>query len=97
MAEKRSPTAHRTPSQIRKHTRTYQATTEQKKNRAARNKARAAAIRSGKAQKGDGKDVHHVVPLSKGGSKAVSNTRVVSRSSNRGHGMTKGKKPNKGR
>lgn len=97
MAEKRSPTAHRTPSQIREHGRTYQASAEQKKNRAKRNKARAAAVKAGQARKGDGKDVHHVKPLSKGGSNTKGNTRVVSRSKNRGHGMTNGKKPNKGR
>ena len=97
MPEKRSPTAHRTPSQIKKHGRTYQATPAQKKKRAARNKARREAVRDGRASKGDGKDVHHVKPLSKGGSNKKSNTRVVSKSKNRGHGMTKGKKPNKGK
>ena len=97
MTEKRSPTAHRTPSQIKKHSRTYQATEEQKKNRAARNAARAAAIKAGTAKKGDGKDVGHIKPLSKGGSNAASNTRVQSRETNRGHGMTRGAKPNKGK
>ena len=37
----------------------YHATAEQKKKRAARNKARRAAIKAGKVRKGDGKDVHH--------------------------------------
>jgi hypothetical protein len=92
--EKRSPTAHRTPSQTKRHGRTYHATTTQKKRRAARNKARRQAIREGRASKGDGKDVHHVKPLSKGGSTKKSNTRVISASKNRAHGMTKGKKPN---
>lgn len=97
MTEKRSATAHRTPSQIKKHTRTYQATKEQKENRAMRNAARAEAIRDGRAAKGDGKDIDHKRPLSKGGSNAKSNTRVRSRSKNRGHGMTRGSKPNKGK
>lgn len=61
----------------------YQGTTEQKKNRAARNGARRTAEASGKVSKGDGKDVDHKKPLSKGGSKATSNTRVTSKSSNR--------------
>jgi hypothetical protein len=95
--EKRSPTAHRTPGQIREHGRTYQASPEQKQNRAKRNAARAEAEAAGRARKGDGKDVHHKVPLSQGGSNEPSNTRVTARSSNRGHGMTKGSKPNKGR
>lgn len=90
MAEKRSPTAHRTPSQIREHTRTYQATEEQKHNRAQRNAARREAERKGEVRKGDGKDVDHVRPLSKGGSNSDANTRVVSRSKNRGHGMSPG-------
>lgn len=92
MAEKRSPTMHRTPSQVKKHVRGYQATTKQKKLRAARNKARAQMMREGRVKKGDGKDVDHKKPLSKGGSNSRSNLRVVSRSKNRGHGMSKGKK-----
>lgn len=64
----------------------YQSSPEQKKNRAARNKARRAAIKAGKAKKGDGKDVGHIKSLKSGGSKSVSNTRVQSRSSNRSHG-----------
>jgi len=94
---KRSDTAHRTPAQIREHGRTYQASAEQKKNRAKRNAARREAIRDGRASKGDGKDIDHKTPLSKGGSNAKSNTRVVSASANRGHGMTRGAKANKGK
>ncbi len=37
----------------------YHSSPKQKKNRAARNASRASMIRSGKASKGDGKDVHH--------------------------------------
>lgn len=95
--QKRSPTAHRTPGQIKRHGRTYQASTTQKKRRAARNKARRQAEKDGRVRKGDGKDVHHKKPLSKGGSNKKSNTQVTSKSKNRGHGMTKGKKANKGK
>lgn len=45
----------------------YQGTEEQKKNRAARNAARAKLMKQGKVRKGDGKDVAHVKALSKGG------------------------------
>ena len=62
----------------------YHAKPEQKKNRAARNAAR----RESGLQKGDGKEVDHKKPLSKGGSNAKSNRRVVSRHANR----TKGSK-----
>lgn len=85
-------TAHRTKAQIKKHGRTYQATAEQKKNRAARNKARATMVKAGKVKKGDGKDVDHKKPLSKGGSNTKSNLRVTSKAKNRGHGMSKGKR-----
>ena len=59
----------------------WAATTEQKKRRAARNKARRQAIREGKVAKGDGKEVDHVAMNRKGplGSK----TRVVSKATNR--------------
>lgn len=95
--ETRSKTAHRTPSQIKRHGRTYQASKTQKKRRAARNKARRQAEADGRVRKGDGKDVDHKKPLSKGGSNKKSNTRVTSKSKNRGHGMTKGAKANKGK
>jgi len=61
----------------------YHWTVKAKKERAARNKARAAALKSGKVKRGDGKDVDHKNPLSKGGSKSIKNTRVLSRKSNR--------------
>jgi hypothetical protein len=62
----------------------YQSSPEQKKNRAARNKARAEAIKDGRVRVGDKKDIDHKKPLSKGGSNKKSNTRVVSRKTNRG-------------
>ena len=52
---------------------------EQVKNRATRNKAR----KDKGLKKGDPREVDHKKPLSKGGSKAKSNTRVVSRKTNR--------------
>ena len=95
--ERRSKTAHRTPSQIRRHGRTYQAKPEQKKKRAKRNAARKKMEKKrGKAAL-RGKDVGHKKPLSKGGSNSAKNLKVQSKSKNRGHGMTRGKKPNKGR
>jgi len=58
------------------------ASPEAKKDRAARNKARARAG----LKKGDGKEVDHKKPLSKGGTNSKSNTRVVSRKTNRKKG-----------
>lgn len=62
------------------------------KDRAARNKARAHAIKAGKVKKGDGKEIDHKVPLRSGGSTADSNTRVRSASANKSdNGHRKGK------
>ena len=73
----------------------YQSSSTQKKNRAARNKARAAAVKRGSAKKGDGKDIGHIKSLKSGGSKSTSNTKVQSRSSNRSHGGRIGNKAGK--
>lgn len=85
----RSKTAHRTPGQIKRHGKTYQARPDQVKKRAQRNAARAKLEDEGKVKKGDGKDVGHKTPISKGGSNARSNLSVQSRKKNRGHGMSK--------
>jgi hypothetical protein len=95
--EKRSKTAHRTPSQIKRHGRTYQATSTQKKKRAKRNAARAKVVKKRGAAAVRGKDVGHKKPLSKGGTNAASNLKVQTKKKNRGHGMTKGKKANAGK
>lgn len=60
----------------------YQGTTEQKKRRADRNRARRKAIREGRVSKGDGKELDHVGYHRKGRLKNVP-TRVVSRHANR--------------
>jgi len=60
----------------------YQGTAEQKKNRAARNAARAKMMKAGKVKKGDGKDVAHVKAFDKGGSNKTG-LRVESKSTNR--------------
>jgi len=52
------------------------------KDRAARNLARAHAMKEGKVKKGDGKQVDHKVPLRAGGSTKDSNTRVRSAKAN---------------
>lgn len=60
-----------------------------KKDRASRNGARRIMEREGKVTKGDGKDVDHKKPLSKGGAKSRSNLRVQSATSNRSFPRTK--------
>jgi hypothetical protein len=61
--------------------REYHGTEEQKKRRAARNKARRHLEKAGRVHKGDGKDVDHRDRNPHNGS--PSNLRVRDRSSNR--------------
>lgn len=61
----------------------YHGKPEQIKNRSARTTARRKANEDGRTSKGDGKDLDHKRPLSKGGSNSDSNLRAVSASSNR--------------
>lgn len=60
----------------------YHSKPEQKKNRAARNKARKEMG----LKAGDPREVDHKKPLSKGGSNSKKNLRVVSRTTNRKKG-----------
>lgn len=53
------------------------------KERSKRNAARALMMEEGRAYKGDGKDVDHKKPLSKGGGNGRGNLRVVAASKNR--------------
>lgn len=52
---------------------------------AKRKRLRRAFEKDGKVHVGDGKDVDHKVPLSKGGSNSESNGRVTSASANRSY------------
>lgn len=72
----------------KKEYREFGGTAKQKKNRAARNKARRQLMREGKVSKGDGKDVGHKTALHNGGSKGRSNVRVESRKTNRAAGAS---------
>jgi hypothetical protein len=63
----------------------YDGTPVVKKKRAARNKARRTMEKEGLVSKGDGKDVDHKRPLSKGGSGDRGNLRVKSASANRSY------------
>lgn len=84
MKEKRDPSSHRTPSQIKKMDRNYNATPEMRHKRSMNNQARAALMKEGKVRKGDGKDVDHKRPLRSGGGNSRGNLRVVPASRNRG-------------
>ena len=71
------------PRPYKKEYEQYQGTEEQKKNRASRNAARREMMKLGKARKGDGMDVEHVTPLSKGGKSTASNLRMEKQHDNR--------------
>lgn len=68
---------------------TYDGTPAVKKKRAQRNKARRMLEREGVVSKGDGKDVDHKKPLSKGGTTTRSNLRAVPASKNRSFARNK--------
>lgn len=61
----------------------YNSKPEQIKARSERTTTRRAANAAGITHKGDGKDIDHIKPLSKGGSNTKGNERVVSASVNR--------------
>ena len=61
----------------------YDGTEAVKKKRAQRNKARRMLEREGVVKKGDGKDVDHMTPLSKGGTSTRSNLKAKPASANR--------------
>jgi len=61
----------------------YDGTEAVKKKRAQRNKARRMLERENVVHKGDGKDVDHKKPLSKGGTTVISNLRAKPAAANR--------------
>ena len=67
------------PRNYKEEYREYHGKPEQIDNRAKRNKAR----RESGLKKGDGKEVDHKTPLSKGGGNSKGNTSITSRTSNR--------------
>ena len=73
----------KTPRPYKKEYEKYGGTEVYKKRRAKTNAARAKMVKAGKARKGDGKDVDHTKPISKGGTNKASNLKVISRSKNR--------------
>ena len=71
----------------------YDAKPAVKKKRAERNKARRIMEDKGLVHKGDGKDVDHSNPLSKGGKTEPGNLAVKSVHANRAFKRTKDRKP----
>lgn len=61
----------------------YNSKPEQRKARSERSVTRVQSNKAGTTHKGDGKDIDHIKPLSKGGTNTKGNERVVSASTNR--------------
>jgi hypothetical protein len=66
-----------------KRERQYDGRPDVKKRRAARNRARYKLMKEGKVHVGDGKDVDHKKPLTRGGSNRRGNLRAVPAGKNR--------------
>ena len=64
----------------------YHSSRKAKTERNMRNQARRRAKRKGLVRKGDGLEIDHIRPISKGGSNKPKNLRVVKRSTNRRKG-----------
>ena len=77
------------PRDYKKEYADYHSSPEQRKKRSERNKARRAAEKAGKVNKGDGKEVDHKKPMRKGGTNS-DGTRVINKAKNRA--WRKGKK-----
>jgi len=76
--------------------RNYHGKPKQRKQRAARTKAREIMIKKGIVKKGDGVDLDHKKPLRSGGSTKLNNIRKRNKSENRSdNGHKKGEKQNK--
>lgn len=67
----------------------YESTPKQRGARVERDLARRELSKEGKVSKGDGKDVDHIKPVSKGGTNSRSNLRAISASANRAKGNRK--------
>lgn len=73
------------PRPYKKEYEEYQGKPEQIAKRVKMNAARAKLMKEGKVKKGDGKEVDHATPLSKGGTNARSNLRVKTAKDNRSY------------
>jgi len=71
----------------------YKSKQEQIEKRVQRNAARRELMQEGVVKKGDGKEVDHITPLSKGGTNKRSNLRVKTAKDNRSYARKSNHKP----
>jgi hypothetical protein len=81
--ERRDPSSHRTPAQIKRQVRGYNAQPDKIRKRSMNKAARRQLEKEGLVRPNDGKDVDHKKPLRSGGTNARSNLRAMDRSKNR--------------
>lgn len=94
----RSPTGHRTLAQSRAHDARYKRKASVKEKDREQHRLRYKMEKEGKVSKGDGKQIDHKKPRSKGGTDARSNLRIVSKSKNSAHGLGRnGTRPGAGK
>jgi 5-methylcytosine-specific restriction endonuclease McrA len=91
--QKRDPINHRTKNQEDRHWRKEDQKREVVERREERHVARAHAIKAGKVARGDGLELDHVRPLSRGGSNAARNVRVTTEHANRVKGQSSQRNP----
>jgi hypothetical protein len=84
MAGTRDPSSHRTPEQIKKMDRGYNATPANIKKRDMRNQARSMMKKKVGAAAIAGKDIDHKTAVRNGGGNSMSNLRIRDRHTNRG-------------
>lgn len=82
--EKRDPSSHRTPGQIKRMDRGYNSQPHKIKHRSMNNQARALVAKDLGHEAIRGKDVNHKVMLKDGGGNSRSNLNVQSKHKNRG-------------
>lgn len=89
--QKRDPSSHRTPGQIKRKNRGYDSRPANIKKRSNNNKAR----RKLGLEVGDPRDAHHIKPQRSGGGNGKGNLKAVHRSKNRGWEAEKKSSPKK--
>lgn len=77
---------------MRKNYRKYWGTKQAISDRVKRNKARRMMVKAGRAKVGDGKDVGHKTPISRGGKTTKGNLIMQTKKNNRGRSNPRHKK-----
>lgn len=88
--EKRDPSSHRTPTQIKRQVEGYNRRPDQLRKRRELSKENYRRQKAGQGHVGDGKDVAHKKAHRDGGKATPKNTRLVDQSKNRADNGSRG-------